>query len=159
MTAMMEGTTARRLAAMFRLLGSDHEGEVLAAVAAMKRMLGAEGLSINDISTVLESCNGLIEEKKYSDADAEVIFNRGIERGIEKSRAERDLPLDFFDTDGQPRWHEIALFCQRNVGRLKRENERDFVNDQVGWTSSREPTQKQGQWLMAIFLKLGGRNQ
>jgi hypothetical protein len=149
-------TTAKRIATLFRMLNSEHEGEVLGAVAAMKRLFKAERLTFHDIATVIESCNGEIEERKYSDSDAQIIFARGIEKGREEEARQRDVPPDFYDVDGNPRWHEIALFCQKDMTRL-RENERAFVNDIAGQLLWRQPSSKQAKWLLTIFVKLGGR--
>ena len=80
-------TVAKRVAKLFRMLGSDFDGEVLAAVHRMKHQLGAEGLSINDIATAIENANGEIEELKYSDAEVEVIYQKGVEQGrVEEAR-------------------------------------------------------------------------
>jgi hypothetical protein len=130
---------AKRIATLFRMLNSDFEGEALGAVAAMKRLFKAEGLTFHDIATVIESCNGKIEERKYSDAHAEIIFNRGIEKGRAEEARKKELlvPADFYDEDEHPRWNAIALFCQNN--------------------NRREPTERQAKWLLSIFIKLGGR--
>jgi hypothetical protein len=110
---------AKRIATLFRLLSSDFEGEILGAVAAMKRLFAAEGLAFHDIATVIESCNGEIEERKYSDRDAEIIFTRGVEKGrAEQVRTQAGSP-EFYDADGHPRWNAIALFCQQNHQRLR----------------------------------------
>ena len=100
MTALNE-SLAKRIAKLFRSLSSDFDGEVLGAVAAMKRLFAAEGLSFHDIATVIESCNGEIEERKYSDADAKVIFERGMAKGREQSGDRGNL--EFFD------WRRAAL--------------------------------------------------
>jgi hypothetical protein len=114
-------------------------------------------LTINDLAPVLESCNGEIEEKKYSDADAADIFRSGVEKGIEEGRAERQrTPPEFYDVSGQPRLHEIALFCQRNLDRLRSDWEKGFTNDMAGTTLVRPLTPKQSKYLLAIFVKLGG---
>ena len=76
---------AKRIAKMFRLLGSNYDGEVLNAVAAMKRLFAAEELTFHDIATVIENANGEIEQLKYCDSDAETIFNRGVEKGRAES--------------------------------------------------------------------------
>ena len=78
---------AKRIATLFRMLGSNFDGEVLGAVAAMKRLFKAEGLTFHDIATVIENCNGEIEERKYSDADAEIIFSVVSKRAALKRRA------------------------------------------------------------------------
>jgi hypothetical protein len=103
---------AKRIATMFRLLGSNYDGEVLNAVAAMKRLFAAEELTFHDIATVIENANGEIEQLKYSDSDAETIFNRG-SRKVALSCGQ--IPsADYFDEDGEPRWEEMVKFCLSN---------------------------------------------
>jgi hypothetical protein len=147
---------AKRIATLFRLLASDFQGEVLGAVAAMKRLFAAEGLTFHDIATVIESCNGEIEEKKYSDADAEVIYQRGVQKGRKDEAGKREVAPEFYDADGHPRWNEVALFCQRQHQRLN-PKETEFIDDMAGKTMWREPTEKQAKWLLSIFIRLGGR--
>ena len=72
---------AKRIAKLFRLLASDFDGEVLNAARRMKQQLGAEGLSFNDIATVIENHQGEIEEKKYSDGDLKEVWDLGVEKG------------------------------------------------------------------------------
>jgi hypothetical protein len=146
---------AKRTATLFRMLSSEHDGEVLNAVRAMKRLFATERLTFHDIATVIEGCNGEIEERKYSDSDAQVIFARGVEKGRAEEARLPDAPPEFYDTDGKPRWNEIALFCQKETTRL-RGNEREFVDDMVGQMLWRQPSQKQTKWLLSIFRKLGG---
>jgi hypothetical protein len=124
---------ARRIAKLFRSLSSDFDGEILGAVAAMKRLFAAEGLSFHDIATVIESCNGEIEERKYSDAD-----------------------LEFFDCDGRPRWYDMAVFCQRNAEQLRSPWERQFIADIAGKVLGNTPSPKQAKCILRIFVKLGG---
>jgi hypothetical protein len=155
MTALNE-TLARRIANLFRRLNSEFDGEVLATVAAMKRLFATTGLSFNDLATVIENCDGEIEERRYSDKDAQVIFARGVEKGRAEEARNRQAPPEFYDEAGLPRWNEIALYCQRNEARLRGEWERTFVNDMAGKTLLREPIEKQAKHLLAIFIKLGG---
>ena len=108
---------AKRIASLFRMLNSNFEGEVLNAATAMKRLFAAEGLTFHDIATVIESCNGEIEERKYSDEDARIIYERGVETG-RKQCGGRTLSPDYFDENGEPHWTEIAKFCQNNQARL-----------------------------------------
>jgi hypothetical protein len=129
----------------------------MAAVAAMKRLFRAEGLSFPDIATVIESCNGEIEEKKYSDTDAEIIFKRGVEKGrSERPEAE---PTEFYDTDGHPRYHPMAMYCQQHLRRLDSKHH-EFIDKMASTTVYREPTEKQGKYLLSLFIGLGsGRRQ
>ena len=147
---------AKRIAKLVRMMSSDFDGEVLSANARLKSLLKEERLSFHDLATVIENCNGEIEERKYSDTDAEMIFARGVDKGRKEEANRKDLPPAFYDSDGQPRWNEIALFCQKNVARLRGEWERTFVNDMAGKTLLRSPTEKQAKHLLAIFVKLGG---
>jgi hypothetical protein len=147
---------ARRVAKLFRLLASDFDGEVLSAARHMKHQLVAEGLSFNDIAIVIENCNGEIEERKYSDADAEIIFARGVEKGRAEQAHKPPLAEDFYDgASGAPRWNAMAMFCLERRERM-RAHELQFVEDMAGHTLSYEPSEKQGKWLLAIFIKLGG---
>jgi hypothetical protein len=157
MSAVTE-PVAKRIANLFRLLSSQFDGEVLGAVAAMRRLFQAEKLTFHDIASVIESCNGEIDEKKFSEADAQVIFERAFAMGRaeEAVKQQRFAPADYYDADRQPRWDAIARFCQRKSERL-RPSEQKFVDDMAGNTLWRTPTEKQARWLMTIFLRLGGR--
>jgi hypothetical protein len=146
---------AKRIATLFRLLSSNHEGEALAAIAAMKRLFAAKRLSFHDIATVIESCNGEIEEKKYSDADAQIIFNKGVEKGRKEEARAHEAPPEFHDADGLPRWSEITLFCQKSTARLTAW-ERGFIDSVAGQLLWKPPSEKQAKHLLAIFVKLGG---
>jgi hypothetical protein len=154
MTALNEAT-AKRIAKLIRLLSSESDGEVANTVRAIKRVFDVEGLSFHDIATVIESCNGEIEERKYSDADAKIIY----ERGLAKGRAEQSgnlQNLEFFDGD-QPRWYEIAVHCQRNAARLRSQWEKEFVADIAGKVLRTEPSLKQARCILKIFVKLRGQ--
>jgi hypothetical protein len=151
-------TTAKKIAKLFRLTydAASYDGESLSAVAAMRRLLANEGLSANDIALVIESCNGEIEERKYSDADAEQIYARGVEQGRAQQQHKQQLPPEFYDAAGNPQWNAIALFCQSKTDRLRNDWEKTFVADMAGTTILREPTEKQAKHLIAIFVRLGG---
>ena len=143
------------LARILGRLGSDFDGEVLAANARLKSLLKEEKLSFHDLATVIENCNGEIEEKKYSDADAEIIFAKGVEQGrVDEARNRPQEPTEYFDADGEPQWHAIALYCQRHSERLE-ERHREFINDMAGNTLWRPPTEKQGKYLLSLFYRLG----
>ncbi len=153
----LEESTAKKLARLFRMFGSSYEGERHNALTMMQRVLESARLSFNDIAVLIENHQGEIEERKYSDADAEVIFARGVEKGRAEEANKQTAPPEFYDTDGQPRWREIVMFCQQNSARLRSEWEQTFVNDMAGnlikWG---KPTEKQAKHLLAVFVKLGG---
>jgi hypothetical protein len=157
MSTTLSEPIARRLAKLFRMLGSNHDNEVLTAARKMQQQLGAEGLNFNDIAIVVENASGEIEERKYSDADAEIIFNKGVEKGRKEEVRKQQAPPEFYDTDGQPRWNAIALFCQNNTAQLRSAWEKQFINDMAGRTIWQQPSEKQAKHLLAIFVKLGGK--
>ena len=149
---------AKRIAKLVRMMSSDFDGEVLSANARLKSLLKEERLSFHDLATVIENCNGEIEEKKYSDTDAEIIFTKGVEKGRAEEARKQQAPPEFFDADGQPRWYEIAVFCQHNSAQLHNEWERNFVGDMPSKIIKfGQPTEKQIPHLLAIFVKLGGQ--
>lgn len=154
MTALLNESVAKRISKLMRMLGSSFEGEAQNALRKMQGLLEAEGLTFTDIADMVENHQGEIEERKWSDADAKAIF----ERGVNKGRGERrEDELEFYDADGQPRWYEMAVFCQRNTDRLRGTWEKEFVGDIAGKVLDREPSRKQAQCILRIFVKLGGR--
>ena len=149
-------TLAKRIGKLIRLLGSNFEGEAIGSATGLRRLFQSEGLAFNDLATLIENCDGQIEERKYSDADAEIIFARGMEKGRADEARKQAAPPEFYDVDGHPRWIEISQFCQKAIERLHDERERKFVNDMAGNALWCEPTERQAKWLLKIFVKLGG---
>jgi len=144
---------AKKIAKLIRLLSSDFEGEILNVVARIKQVLAAGGMSFHDIATVIENCDGEVEERKWSDSDAKAIYERGKEKGVGERQEDG---LEFYDADAQPRWYEIAVFNQRNVDRLLGSWEKDFSNDMPSRMLWNTPSHKQAQQMLRIFVKLGG---
>ena len=76
---------------------------------------------------------------------------------IAKGRAEQqDNNLEFYDSDGRPRWYDMAVYCQRNAGQLRSQWEKDFIADIAGKVLGRVPSPKQARCILKIFVKLGG---
>ena len=149
---------ATRIADHIRRLSSPFEGERTATVNTLLSTLNNNGLDIHDIADVIEGATGEIGGAKLLTEDhAKEIYERGVESG--KSTAGPGLNPDFYESDGSPRWHEIALFCQERAQRLRNEKEQEFIADMAGKTLFRTPTQRQGDWLLAIFYKLGGKRR
>jgi hypothetical protein len=123
MSALNE-PVAKRIAKLFRLLASDFDGEVLSAARRMGQQLAAEDLSFNDIAIVIENANGEIEERKYSDADAEIIFARGVQKGREEEARHRqpDHPPEFYNADGVPAGTRSPCFAKGTISACGRRN-------------------------------------
>jgi len=113
-------------------LASDSEGEIVATVNAIARTLKSNGADLHDLAAALEP---------------------GAKQRYRSDTSYDEKPKQ----DQNRRWREIIEFCASNAEWLS-EREKTFVADMDGnlrkWGS---PTEKQGAWLMSIFVKLGGQ--
>jgi hypothetical protein len=129
------------------LLSSSAPGEVMNARDKLVSFARREG---SDIHVLAERLAGL------SPVEMQKIYDTGYHEGARATESKINGSGNFHNVDGLPDWNEIALFCQRNVGRLQKK-EHAFVDDMAGQTVWREPTEKQAKWLRSIFYKLGGK--
>lgn len=120
MSTSIHEAVAKRIARLFRMFGSPFEGEAHNALRVMKNLLEAEGLTFNDVAVLIENASGEIRQLKYSDDDAQTIFERGLEKGLAEAERRRELPPEFYNVDGTPRWYEIAEFCLKNSTQQKK---------------------------------------
>jgi hypothetical protein len=145
-----------RIADLVRLLGSDSEGEVLAAHGALKRHLASHGVTFTDLGNGIERlANGGL-----ADDEMQRLFSAGYQKGLTDATRKQAEELAVYGQrlDGSTDWEAIALFCQREKDRLGKDQQRQFVDDmasRVTW--GREPTPKQAQYLLSRFRQLGGR--
>jgi hypothetical protein len=145
-----------KLAAVIRLMGSPVREEALSAFDALGRLLASRGVTFTEFGDGIEKlATGGLEE-----AEMKRLYDAGYAKGLEDATRRQFEAESVYGlrADGSHDWQAIALFCQRENGGLKA-NEKQFVDDMAGrlsW-SGREPTPKQGDWLLAIFRKLGGR--
>jgi hypothetical protein len=145
-----------RIADLVRLLGSESEGEVLNAHGALKRLLASLGASFTDLGNAIEklATGGLADEQMQR------LFDAGYQKGLEEAmRKQVETEAAFgLRPGGSPDWERIALYCQREKGRLKEDRHRHFVDDMASrMTWSCEPTPKQATYLLSLFRQLGGR--
>ena len=142
---------AGKLANLVRL-SSDRDREVIAAACALTRTLKNAGTDIHALADQIEKpSNG-----RLSQADMKRLYDEGYSDGLRAAENNRYGPSDFHNTDGTPDWNKIALFCQRQNHR-RRKNERNFIDDKASRTVWHEPTERQAKWLRSIFHKVGGR--
>jgi hypothetical protein len=157
MTAPQTKTYEQKLANVVRRLASDHDGEVIAAVSALKRLLASRDADLNDFAGAVE----LLATGGLEQAELERVFEAGRAKGLSEAgcRQAEELAVYGQRLDGSYDWLAIALFCQRETTRLRDGKEREFVDDMASRLSfpGREPTGKQSTWLLAIFRRLGGR--
>jgi hypothetical protein len=141
---------ATKLGGLLRLLlSSDRPGEVNAAVAAIHRVLRANGLDAHALAQRVEHANGNITE-----AEMKLIYDAGFRAG--QAAKEDHHGDDFRNLDGSSSWEAMASWCRRHADQLG-ESEQRFIRSvsvQLCWW---EPSDRQGKWLKGIFYKLGGR--
>ena len=141
-----------------RRLSSGSDGEVVATVRALKRELEAAGVGFHELAAHIENGGGL------SDADKQKIRSEienaraiGYAEGVRAAEARQHGTGAFRNTDGKPEWTEVALFVQREKGRLPAKHH-EFIDDMAARTVyGREPTEKQHKYLHCLFYKLGGK--
>jgi hypothetical protein len=157
MNALPE-TVARRIAKAIRMLSSPQDGEVVVAAHTLLRLLANEQLDVFWLADrVVSPTNGAGDAEAVTREDLKKVFEDGCAEGIRRAENKRYGNASFVDEDGMPNWSEIALYCQRNIDRIRKPNEQEFINDMAGKTQWGEPTQRQATWLRDIFLRLGGK--
>jgi hypothetical protein len=150
----------RKIAHTLRMLTSDQQGEVFAAVQALKRLLQALGTDLDGLARgfekILNGCsNG--GSKAITQAEMQKAISDAYAAGIQDAENRLHGATDFQSTDGKPPWDAIALFLQRNKNRLDARHH-DFIDDMASRTAfGREPTERQHKYLHSLFYKLGGK--
>jgi hypothetical protein len=149
-------TYEQRLADLVRRLGTEHDGEIIATVRALKRSLESRGLTFTDLGDGIEklATGGLTQGEMERIRDAS--YAKGL-ADAERKFAEVQTVFGL-RSDGSTDWEEIALYCQREKARVVEAKSREFVDDMASrMTWGREPSEKQGKYLLSIFRQLGGR--
>jgi hypothetical protein len=144
-----------RLATLIRMLGTEHEGEAVAAWRALKRLLASHKASFTDLGNAVERlATGGLEE-----AEMKRLFEAGRAQGLKeagRARAENEAILGK-RADGSTDWEAIANFVQHEKARLEPKHHQ-FADDMASrMTWGREPSERQGKYLISLFRQLGGR--
>jgi hypothetical protein len=141
-----------RLGDIIRRLTSDSDGERIAAVEALDRVLGSAGSDFHSVADHLEANGGGISE-----ADMRKLYDAGYAKGVQDTENKYHGAENFRSADGKPSWEGVALFLQRNKDRLDPRHH-EFVDDMAARTVwEREPTERQHKYLHSLFYKLGGK--
>ena len=141
-------TLEQRIAMTIRLLASERDGEIIAAVHALKRTLASAGTDLNGLAHGIENLG-----KGVSNEEWKKIWDMAVQHTENRLHGADD----FIDSTGKPTWEAVALFCQRNKQRLDTRHHQ-FIDDMASRTVwGHEPTEKQHKYLFALFLKLGGK--
>ena len=141
-------TLEQKIAMTIRLLDSDRDGEIIAAVHALKRVLESAGTDLNGLAHGVENLGkGISNEERKKIWDTAVQHTENRLHGAD----------EFIDSSGKPTWQSVALYCQRNKHRLAPKHH-DFINRVAANTVyDREPTPPMHKYLFSLFLQLGGK--
>lgn len=131
-------------------LASTSDGEIIATVLALQRLLEAHGVDMNGSGGLSDAIKEMVR------AEVEQAFNEGFAEGIKVAEAKQHGTGAFRSTDGTLEWGEVALFMQREMHRLLSRHH-EFIDNMASRTVyGREPTPRQHQYLHSLFHKLGG---
>jgi hypothetical protein len=119
------------LAKLIRLLASDVDGEVLAAVRALGRALKASGCDIHDLA-------GLVETPAIAPSTQEAGFYD-------------QFHDQFDDDDDETEWRFMLDACTAHVERFTSREQQLFQTLQH-WRGT--PTERQLIWLRALFERV-----
>jgi hypothetical protein len=165
MSAPLSPELVDRLVKIILMLSSPSDGELVVAGRALQRQLASAGTDIHALAAHLRNGSGLSEEDKQqirtAIADARAA---GYAEGVRAGEAQTQGGGAFRNTDGSVDWRQVALFVEREKDRLppraRTDSALEFIGDMAMRAQSpysREPTQKQHEWLHSLFFKLGGK--
>jgi hypothetical protein len=130
---------------LLRLLSSPNDGEVVAAARAILRTLAQESADIHELAE-------RVEGRKLSQAEMQRIYDAAYRDGKDAAAVNAG-----FSNVGVPSFYAMAFEIKHKAdGRLS-PKEQGFVDDMVRWCARREPSEKQAQWLHAIYCRIGRR--
>ncbi|HKD76895.1 MAG TPA: hypothetical protein VKB76_15425 [Ktedonobacterales bacterium] len=155
--ALPSGVTIR-LGNVIRRLSSDSDGEIIAAMHAILRLLQSCGGDIHALANHVENGGGLTDaDKQKIRVEIENARAIGYAEGVKAAEAKQHGTGAFRNTDGQLQWTEVALFVQREKHRLP-DRHHEFIDDMASRTVyGRDPTPNQHTYLHSLFYKLGGK--
>ena len=141
-----------RIGNAIRRLSSDSEGEIIACMYAILRMVESCGGDVHALAAQLENGGGM-SEKYREEVRAQIkrAHEIGYEKGVRAAEAR-------FRPDGKLEFSEVALFVERQINRLP-PDKHEFVQKMAFYARQElEPSPKQGKFLFDLFVQyLGGR--
>jgi hypothetical protein len=134
-----------------RRLSSDEDGEIIASLYAILRLLESCGGDVHALAAQVE--NGGMSEKYREEVRAQIkkAHEVGYEKGVRAAEAR-------FRPDGKLEFSEVALCMERQINRLP-PDKHEFIHKMALYARQEyEPTPKQGKFLFDLFVQyLGGR--
>jgi hypothetical protein len=150
-----------KMGKFIRLLASDKDGEVLASVRAMGRVLETNKLSFNSLADLLKSDIAHdIHESGYEEGEV-AGFKRGHKKGYEdgyqdglKDRSSSTRHTRQSRPHNNVSWKEMARFCYLHFDELWNDWERSFIGNVRFLT---EISERQETKLRVIYERLRQR--
>jgi hypothetical protein len=134
-----------------RRLSSDSDGEIVASLYAILRLLESCDGDVHVLAAQVE--NGGMSEKYREEVRAQIkkAHEVGYEKGVRAAEAR-------FRPDGKLEFSEVALCMERQINHLP-PDKHEFVHKMAFYARQElEPTPKQGKFLFDLFVQyLGGR--
>jgi hypothetical protein len=164
MSASLPPDLVDRLIKIILMFSSPNDGDLVAAGRAMRRTLAAADLEA--VAAHFRASGGGLSAEDKQQIRAAIADARaaGYADGVRDGEARAHGVEDFRNADGTVDWRQVARFVRREKGRLppRAQNAKtlEFVDDmamRAGSPFSREPTQRQHEWLHDLFFKLGGK--
>lgn len=132
-----------KLTMLIPRLASDSDGEVVATVSAIRRVLKSNQCDLHDMAAALMAPQPQSQH-----------FNAKRAKPQHKPQQQHH---DYSSAEPAVDWDEVIAFCLDRAGQLG-EREYDFVVSMEGNLAQwGRPTEKQGAWLLRIFARLGGQ--
>jgi hypothetical protein len=159
MTFVTDENALRKIAKLIRRLSSPSDGAIVATVYALRRVLEADGSDLHTFANHVEKPNGkhTPNGKHIPEEEMQRIFDAGYAAGVQATENRQHGSDDFCGTDGKPTWEAVALFLQRNKGRLDPKHHEfiDKVAARTAWGD--EPTERMHKYMHSLFYQLGGK--
>jgi hypothetical protein len=142
----------QKLAKCIRLLNSNRDGEVTAALDALKRTLMGGNADLNDLADYVENPQ-LTEDQMKNVFDAAVV---AVEQKLSAANG-HGSPIFNGAGGNMPTLQDMVLFCFDHIDNLRRLKDQEFIRDiheRAIWRFGGSP--KQRAWIEDLFLQLGG---
>jgi hypothetical protein len=139
-----------RIGKAIRRLSSDSDGEIIASLYAILRLLESCGGDVHALAAQVE--NGGMSEKYREEVGAQIkkAHEVGYEKGVKAAEAR-------FRPDGKLEFSEVALCMERQINRLP-PDKHEFIHKMALYARQElEPTARQGKFLFDLVQYLEGR--
>jgi hypothetical protein len=101
----MAKSTDEKPADLIRRLGTNHDGEIVATVHALKRVLKAAGRDLHKLADgVAKNGSGL------SETEMRKLYDAGFEAGLQEGESRHEVATTFRNVDSAA-WHDMARSC------------------------------------------------